>query len=124
MCIGYDEYNDKNSLVELMRGINRYNLTYKEKIELCILTISLFAEYFATSPTALDVENMYKLLKDDIFINGKMRITKNICESLESAFESCLDSDCGDDVWQSLRRYWRKNKLFELKCIDIVVLVR
>ena len=38
--MGYDEYNDKNSMVELMRGINRYNLTYKEKIELCILTIS------------------------------------------------------------------------------------
>ena len=109
--MGYDAYNDKNSMVELMRAINRYNLTYKEKIELCILTISLFAEYFMDSPTALDVENMYKLLKNDIIIRGKMRITKNICESLESAFESCLDSDCGDDdAWQSLRRYWRKLK--------------
>ncbi|MEE1017993.1 MAG: hypothetical protein UH824_00740 [Acutalibacteraceae bacterium] len=102
--MGYDEYNDKNSLVEIMRGINRYNLTYKEKIELCILTISLFAEYFMDSPTALDVENMYKLLQNDIFIRGKMQIKSNICESLESAFESCLDSDCGDDVWQSLRK--------------------
>ena len=61
--MGYDEYNDKNSMVELMRGINRYNLTYKEKIELCILTICLFAEYYMNSPTADDVENMYKLLK-------------------------------------------------------------
>ena len=102
--MGYDEYNDKNSLVEIMRGINRYNLTYKEKIELCILTISLFAEYYMDSPTASDVENMYKLLKNDIFIRGKMQIKSNICESLESAFESCLDSDCGDDVWQSLRK--------------------
>ena len=101
---GYDEYNDKSSLVELMSGINRYNLTYEEKIELCILTISLFAEYFMDSPTALDVENMYKLLQNDIFIRGKMQIKSNICESLESAFESCLDSDCGDDVWQSLRK--------------------
>ena len=108
--IGYDEYIDNNRLVELMRGINRYNLTYKEKIELCILTISLFAEYYMDSPTAEDVENMYKLLKNDIFVNGKMRITQNIFESLESAFESCLDSDCRDDVWQSLRKYWRKNK--------------
>ena len=108
--MGYDEYNDKNSMVELMSGINRYNLIYKEKIELCILTISLFAEYFATSPTADDVENMYKLLQNDIIIRGKMQITQNICELLESAFESCLDSDCGDDVWQSLRRYWRKLK--------------
>ena len=108
--MGYDEYNDKNLIVELMRGINRYNLTYEEKIALCILTISLFAEYFATSPTAEDVENMYKLLKNDLFIRGKMQIKSNICESLESAFESCLDSDCGGDIWQSLRRYWRKNK--------------
>ena len=61
MC--YDEYNDKNSMVELMREINRYNHTYKEKIELFILTISLFAEYYMDSPTAEDVENMYKLLK-------------------------------------------------------------
>ena len=62
------------------------------------------------STTALDVENMYKLLQNDIFIRGKMQIKSNIFESLESAFESCLDSDCGDDVWQSLRRYWRKLK--------------
>ncbi|MGN0178903.1 MAG: hypothetical protein ACI4DY_05600, partial [Monoglobaceae bacterium] len=65
---GYDEYIDNNSLVELMRGINRYNLTYKEKIELCILTISLFAEYYMESPTADDVEKMYKLLKNDMFV--------------------------------------------------------
>ena len=108
--VGSDLYIDNKSLVELMRGINRYNLTYKEKNELCILTISLFAEYYMDSPTALDVENMYKLLKNDIIVNGKMQIKSNICESLESAFESCLDSDCGDDVWQSLRRCWRKNK--------------
>ena len=76
--MGYDEYIDNDSLVELMRGINRYNLTYEEKIELCILTISLFAEYFATSPTAEDVENMYKLLKNDIFTGGKMRIKSSI----------------------------------------------
>ena len=62
------------------------------------------------SPTALDIENMYKLLKNDIIVNCKMQIKSNICESLESAFESYLDSDCGDDVWQSLRRYWRKLK--------------
>ena len=108
--IGYDEYIDNNSLVELMRGINRYNLTYKEKLELCILTISLFAEYFATSPTADDVENMYNILKNDIFVNGKMQIKKTICKSFEQAFESCLDSDCGEDIWQSLRRFWRNNK--------------
>lgn len=108
--MGYDEYNDKNSLIELMRGINRYNLTYKEKLELCILAISLFAEYFMDSPTSEAVENMYKLLKDDIFINGKMRIKSNICESLKSAFESCLDSDCGDDVWQSLRSIWKQRE--------------
>ena len=102
--MGDDEYNDKNSMAELMSGINRYNLTYEEKIELCILTISLFAEYFMDSPTALDVENMYKLLKNDIIVNGKMQIKSNICKLLESAFESCLDSDCGDDVWQSLRK--------------------
>ena len=109
--MGYDEYIDNDSLVELMSGINRYNLTYKEKIELCILTISLFAEYFMDSPTAEDVENMYKLLKDDIFINGKMQITQDICELLESAFESYLDSDCGEDIWQYLRRCCRKRKI-------------
>ena len=109
--MGYDEYIDNNLLVELMSGINRYNLTYKEKIELCILTISLFAEYYMDSPTADDIENMYKLLKDDIFINGKMQIKSNICESLESAFESCLDSDCGDDdIWQSLRSIWKQRE--------------
>ncbi|MGN0115511.1 MAG: hypothetical protein ACI396_09295 [Acutalibacteraceae bacterium] len=109
--IGYDEYIDNNSLVELMRGINRYNLTYKEKIELCILTISLFAEYYMDSPTAGDVENMYKLLKSDIITGGKKHIKPNICKSLESAFESCLDSDCGGDIWQSLRRFLRKSKM-------------
>ena len=108
--MGYDEYNDKNSLIELMRGINRYNLTYEEKIELCILTISLFAEYFATSPTAEDVENMYKLLKDDIFIRGKMRIMPSICKLLERAFMDYCENGDREDVWQSLRRCWRKNK--------------
>ena len=107
---GYDEYIDNNRLVELMRGINRYNLTYKEKNELCILIISLFAEYYMDSPTALDVENMYKLLQNDIIIRGKIQITPNISESLEQAFESHLDSDSDNDVWQSLRRYWRNNK--------------
>ena len=108
--VGSDLYIDNKSLVELMRGINRYNLTYKEKLELCILTISLFAEYYMDSPTADDVENMYKLLQNDIFVNGKMHIKPTICKSLESAFESYLDSDCGGDVWQSLRRYWHNKK--------------
>ena len=108
--MGYDEYIDNNLLVELMSGINRYNLTYKEKLELCILTISLFAEYFATSPTALDVENMYKLLKDDIFIRGKMRIMPSICKLLERAFMDYCENGDRENVWQSLRRYWRKNK--------------
>ena len=108
--VGSDLYIDNKSLVELMRGINRYNLTYKEKNELCILTISLFAEYYMDSPTALDVENMYKLLQNDIIIRGKIQITPNISESLEQAFESHLDSDSDNDVWQSLRRYWRNNK--------------
>ena len=108
--MGYDEYIDNDSLVELMRGINRYNLTYKEKIEICILTISLFAEYFMDSPTADDVENMYKLLQNDIFVNGKMHIKPTICKSLESAFESYLDSDCGENIWRYLRKYWDKSK--------------
>ena len=108
--MGYDEYNDKSSMVELMRGINRYNLTYKEKIELCILTISLFAEYYMDSPTVEDVENMYKLLQNDIFVNGKMRIKRGICESLESAFECCLDSDCGESFWQSLQSIWKQRE--------------
>ena len=108
--MGYDEYIDNNSLIELMRGINRYNLTYKEKTELCILTISLFSEYYMDLPTTEDVGNMYKLLKNDIIINGKMQIKSNICESLESALESYLDSDCDESFWQSLRRLWRKNK--------------
>ena len=93
-----------------MRGINRYNLTYKEKVEICILTISLFAEYFMDSPTALDVENMYKLLKNDIIIRGQMQIKSNICESLESALESYLDSDCGEGFWQSLRSIWKQRE--------------
>ena len=108
---GYDEYIDNNRLVELMRGINRYILTYKEKMELCILTISLFAEYYMDSPTADDVEKMYKLLKSDIITGGKMQITPNISESLELAFEICLDSDCGEDIWQYLRRFLRKLKM-------------
>ena len=62
------------------------------------------------STTALDVENMYKLLQNDIFIRDKIQIKPIIFKSLESAFESCLDSDCGEDVWQSLRTCWRKNK--------------
>ena len=108
--MGYDEYNDKNSMVELMSGINRYNLTYKEKIELCILTISLFAEYYMDSPTAEDVENMYKLLKNDIIIRGKMRIMPSICKLLERAFMDYCENGDREDVWQSLRRCWRKNK--------------
>ena len=108
--MGYDEYNDKSSMVELMRGINRYNLTYKEKLELCILTISLFAEYFATSPTAEDVENMYKLLKNDIIVNGKMQIMPSTCKLLERAFMDYCENGDREDVWQSLRRYWHKNK--------------
>ena len=107
---GYDEYIDNNRLVELMRGTNRYNLTYREKIEICILTISLFAEYYMDSPTALDVEGMYKLLRNDIIIRGKIRIKRGVCESLEQTFESYLDSDCDDNVWQSLRKYWDKSK--------------
>lgn len=93
-----------------MRGINRYNLTYKEKIELCILTISLFAEYFATSPTADDVENMYKLLQNDIIIRGKMQITKSICNSLEQAFMDYCENGDREDVWRYLRRIWREHK--------------
>ena len=108
--MGYDEYNDKSSMVELMRGINRYNLTYKEKLELCILTISLFAEYFATSPTAEDVENMYKLLKNDIIVNGKMQIMPSTCKLLERACMDYCENGDREDVWQSLRRYWHKNK--------------
>ena len=108
--MGYDEYNDKYSLVELMSGINRYNLTYKEKIELCILTISLFAEYYMNSPTAEDVENMYKLFKNDIFISGQMRIAKRICELLERAFMDFCENGDREDIWLYLRRCWCKNK--------------
>ena len=108
--MGYDEYIDNDSLVELMRGINRYNLTYEEKIALCILTISLFAEYFMDSPTADDVENMYKLLINDLFIRGKMRIMPSICKLLERAFMDYCENGDREDVWQSLRKYWDKSK--------------